>query len=205
MERDRDKMTEMIIDLTLELLYRVTGEDYTLVKKTSSERCPAPVYEEWGGPLRPIPWPHPLIHDQILELTMKMTELLTGEVTLLGMLGHDPVMEAPGDDCSHCVCQVPIRCQDVAVYFSMEEWEYVEGHKERYQEPRSLTSPVPTSRERRSPERCPRPAQEDQLLDEEKNPESLDVVAVTIKEETCVSGINFFYTCSKHSDLEIFF
>ncbi|XP_071988810.1 uncharacterized protein [Engystomops pustulosus] len=179
MERDRDKMTEMIIDLTLELLYRVTGEDYTLVKKTSSERCPAPVYEEWGGPLRPIPWPHPLIHDQILELTMKMTELLTGEV--------------------------PIRCQDVAVYFSMEEWEYVEGHKERYQEPRSLTSPVPTSRERRSPERCPRPAQEDQLLDEEKNPESLDVVAVTIKEETCVSGINFFYTCSKHSDLEIFF
>ncbi|XP_071988778.1 uncharacterized protein [Engystomops pustulosus] len=140
------------------------NQDYTLVKKTSSERCPAPVYEEWGGPLRPIPRPHPLIHDQILELTMKMTELLTGEVTLLGMLGHDPVMEAPGDDCSHCVCQVPIRCQDVAVYFSMEEWEYVEGHKESYQEPRSLTSPVPTSRESRSPERCPRPAQEDQVL-----------------------------------------
>ncbi|KAG8546493.1 hypothetical protein GDO81_018794 [Engystomops pustulosus] len=160
------------------------NQDYTLVKKTSSERCPAPVYEEWGGPLRPIPRPHPLIHDQILELTMKMTELLTGEVTLLGMLGHDPVMEAPGDDCSHCVCQVPIRCQDVAVYFSMEEWEYVEGHKERYQEPRSLASPVPPSRERRSPERCPRPAQEDQLLDEEKD---VDIIGAAIKEETCVS------------------
>ncbi|KAG8548694.1 hypothetical protein GDO81_024503 [Engystomops pustulosus] len=139
-------MAESVLRLTLEILYRLTGEDYTLVKKTSSERCPAPVYEEWGGPLRPIPRPHPLIHDQILELTMKMTELLTGEVTLLGMLGHDPVMEAPGDDCSHCVCQVPIRCQDVAVYFSMEEWEYVEGHKERYQEPRSLTSPDDFSR-----------------------------------------------------------
>ncbi|XP_071992130.1 gastrula zinc finger protein XlCGF66.1-like [Engystomops pustulosus] len=150
MERDRDKMAESVLHLTLEILYRLTGEDYTLVKKTSSERCPAPVYEEWGGPLHPIPGspPHPLIHEEmnvqeILELTMKMAELLTGEV--------------------------PIRCQDVAVYFSMEEWEYVEGHKDLYQDvmmedPRPLTSPV-TSRERRSPERCPRPLlpQDDQV------------------------------------------
>ncbi|XP_071988799.1 uncharacterized protein [Engystomops pustulosus] len=131
MEKDRNKMVETIIDVTLEILYRLTGEDYTLVKKTSSERCPAPVYEEWGGPLRPIPRPHPLIHDQILELTMKMTELLTGEV--------------------------PIRCQDVAVYFSMEEWEYVEGHKDLYQDVimmedhQPLTSPDDFSRSSEDP------------------------------------------------------
>ncbi|KAM4011966.1 uncharacterized protein ACNLHF_005472 [Anomaloglossus baeobatrachus] len=95
MDMDRDKMAERILHLTLEILFRLTGEDYTVVKKTSSERCQAPVSEGWGRPLSPItgPPPHPPIHEdindqKILELTYKMIELLTGEVTLLGMLGH---------------------------------------------------------------------------------------------------------------------
>ncbi|KAM4034645.1 LOW QUALITY PROTEIN: uncharacterized protein ACNLHF_021310 [Anomaloglossus baeobatrachus] len=149
MDRDRDKMAERILHLTLEILFRLTGEDYTVVKKTSSERCQDPVSEEWGRPLSPItgPPPHPLIHEdindqKILELTYKMIELLTGEV--------------------------PIRCQDVTVYFSMEEWKYLEGHKDLYKDammdvPRPLTSPVLSS-ERTTPERCPRPLfQQDSL------------------------------------------
>ncbi|KAM4034853.1 uncharacterized protein ACNLHF_021561 [Anomaloglossus baeobatrachus] len=127
MDMDRDKMAERILHLTLEILFRLTGEDYTVVKKTSSERCQAPVSEGWGRPLSPItgPPPHPPIHEdindqKILELTYKMVELLTGEV--------------------------PIRCQDVTVYFSMEEWEYLEGHKDLYkdvmmEDPQPLTSP----------------------------------------------------------------
>ncbi|XP_073404017.1 uncharacterized protein [Dendrobates tinctorius] len=142
MDRDMDKMAERILHLTLEILFRLTGEDYTVVKKTSSERCQAPVSEGWGRPLSPITWPppHPLIHkdsndQKILELTYKMIELLTGEV--------------------------PIRCQDVTVYFSMEEWEYLEGHKELYKDimmevPQPLTSPVISSKTT-TPERCPRP------------------------------------------------
>ncbi|KAM3922876.1 uncharacterized protein RB166_011939 [Leptodactylus fuscus] len=112
---DKDKMAEKILHLTLEILYRLTGEDYTVVKKTSSGRCQAPVSEGWGRTLSPIlgPPPHSLIHEEIngqkiLELTNKMIELLTGEV--------------------------PIRCQDVTVYFSMEEWEYLEEHKDVYKE-----------------------------------------------------------------------
>ncbi|XP_069611300.1 zinc finger protein 665-like [Ranitomeya imitator] len=142
MDRDRDKMAERILHLTLEILFRLTGEDYTVVKKTSSERCQDPVSEGWGRPLSPItgPPPHPLRHvdindQKILELTYKMIELLTGEV--------------------------PIRCQDVTVYFSMEEWEYLEGHKDLYKDvmmevPQPLTSPVLSSK-RTTPERCPRP------------------------------------------------
>ncbi|XP_073415666.1 oocyte zinc finger protein XlCOF29-like, partial [Dendrobates tinctorius] len=86
MNMDKDKMAERMFHVTLEILFRLTGEDYTVVKKTSRERCQAPVSEGWGRPLNPItgPPPHLLIHEnineqKILELTYKMIELLTGE------------------------------------------------------------------------------------------------------------------------------
>ncbi|XP_056409049.1 oocyte zinc finger protein XlCOF7.1-like isoform X2 [Hyla sarda] len=143
MEKDRNEMTKRILHFTLEILHLLTGEDYTIVKKTSGE-CVAPsshLHESGGqsrarGPITEPP-PHSLIHEEkILELIHRITELLTREV--------------------------PIRCQDVAVYFSMEEWEYVEGHKDLYQDivmmedHRPLTSQVGVI-ERNSPERCPRP------------------------------------------------
>ncbi|XP_073523653.1 oocyte zinc finger protein XlCOF29-like [Phyllobates terribilis] len=83
---DRDKMAERLLHLTLEILFRLTGEDYRVVKKTSSERCQVHVSEGWGRTLSPItgPPPHPLIHEnindqKILALAYKMIELLTGE------------------------------------------------------------------------------------------------------------------------------
>ncbi|XP_069605141.1 oocyte zinc finger protein XlCOF8.4-like isoform X1 [Ranitomeya imitator] len=176
MDMDRDKMAERILHLTLEILFWLTGEDYTVVKKTSSDRCQYPVSEGWGRPLSPItgPPPHPLIHEdindqKILELIYKMIELLTGEV--------------------------PIRCQDVAVYFSMEEWEYLEGHRDLYKNvimevPQPLTSPDLSSK-RTTPERCPRPLlpqdcnQEDPNAPQDHQGEDLTHINTT---ETYVRG-----------------
>ncbi|XP_077109891.1 uncharacterized protein LOC143766248 [Ranitomeya variabilis] len=129
MDLDKKKMGERLLQLTLEIVLRLTGEDYKVVKKISSERCRAAVSEGWGRSLR-----HEDINDQkILDLTYKMIELLTGEVS--------------------------IRYQDVSVYFSMEEWEYLEEHKDVYKDvmlefPQPLTSPVLSSK-RTTPERCP--------------------------------------------------
>ncbi|XP_073517080.1 uncharacterized protein [Phyllobates terribilis] len=170
MNMDTDKMAEKIMHLTLEILFWVTGEDYTVVKKTSSERCQDPVSEGWRRPLSPITElpPHHLIHEdisdqKILELTYKMIELLTGEV--------------------------PIRCQDVAVYFSMEEWEYLEGHKDLYKDvkmevPQPLTSPDLSSK-RTTPERCPHPLlpqdckQEDPNVPQDHQGEDLNHIKTT--------------------------
>ncbi|XP_073506960.1 uncharacterized protein [Phyllobates terribilis] len=117
--------------------------DYTIVRKTPGEGVTPIIHLQESGGRSPDPIteppPHPPIHERkrkkILELSNKMIELLSGEV--------------------------PIRCQDVAVYLSMEEWEYLEGHQDRYQEVmmeelRPLTSPD-GSRRRNPPERCPRP------------------------------------------------
>ncbi|XP_075070573.1 uncharacterized protein LOC142159778 isoform X2 [Mixophyes fleayi] len=143
MDKDRSHMTEEILNLTLEIIYLLTGEDCTVEKKSgvspSSRPCVSGGLSRTQSPIT-VPPPHSLIHERnndqrILELTNKIIQLLTGEV--------------------------PIRCQDVTVYFSMEEWEYLEGHRGLYKDVmmenhQPLTS-LDGSSNRDTPERCPHP------------------------------------------------
>ncbi|XP_066437150.1 zinc finger protein 154-like [Eleutherodactylus coqui] len=119
MEKDRNKMTERIIKLTLEIIYLLTGEDYIIVKKSTDEQL-TPL----NFPCLPGGWSQTqittmlppfqlLVHERsdaqkIIQKTNKIIELLTEEV--------------------------PVRCQDVTVHLSMEEWEYLEGHKDQYKD-----------------------------------------------------------------------
>ncbi|KAM3914035.1 uncharacterized protein RB166_019213 [Leptodactylus fuscus] len=106
---NKNHMAESILNLTLEIIYLLTGEDYIVVKTISDED------EGWSRdqiPITKLP-PHSLMdkrinEQKILDLTNKIIELLTGEI--------------------------PIRCEDVAIYFSLEEWEYIEGYKDLYKD-----------------------------------------------------------------------
>ncbi|PIO31923.1 hypothetical protein AB205_0080250 [Aquarana catesbeiana] len=171
MDKDQIDMTERILELTLEIIYLLTGENYSVPKKIS------------GDPLAPssclyrtlpitVPPPHCLTTEvtsakKILEITNKIIELLTGEV--------------------------PIRCQDVTVYFSMEEWEYLEGHKDLYKDVMMENQPPLTSPDGSSngnpPERCPRPlysrdsTQEDHTIPHHHQGEELKDIKIEVKEE----------------------
>ncbi|CAI9540843.1 unnamed protein product [Staurois parvus] len=127
MEEDRSHMPEKILNLTLEIIYLLTGERFPLPKSGDHMTITVPPCESLN------PERHNM--QKILEVTKKMMELLTGEV--------------------------PIRCQGVTVYFSMEEWEYLEGHKDLYKDVMMDNQPPLTSPDGSShgnpPERCPRP------------------------------------------------
>ncbi|XP_075144229.1 uncharacterized protein LOC142219177 [Leptodactylus fuscus] len=133
-------MTERILTIILEMIYLLSGEDFILVRKTSGKNVTPSVSGGWIRSPSPITEPSSLITERnneqkILDLTHKIIELLTGEV--------------------------PIRCQDVTVYFSMEEWAYMKRHKDLYKEVvvedhLTLTSPDSSSM-KSSPERCPSP------------------------------------------------
>ncbi|XP_071995430.1 gastrula zinc finger protein XlCGF66.1-like [Engystomops pustulosus] len=100
-------MATRIEDLTLEMISLITGEDYTVVKKSSGECVTPRVSGGWTQSPITEPPPHSLIHEQkILELTSRITELLSGEI--------------------------PVRYENITVHFSMEEWEYLEGPRELF-------------------------------------------------------------------------
>ncbi|CAI9576234.1 unnamed protein product, partial [Staurois parvus] len=99
MDKERIKITERILNLTLEIVCLLTGESFPPVKSGDHVIITVPTLQSLIPERK---------DKKILEVTQKIIELLTGEV--------------------------PIRCQDVTVYFSMEEWEFLEGHKDLYKD-----------------------------------------------------------------------
>uniref|UniRef100_A0A8C5PXA7 C2H2-type domain-containing protein n=1 Tax=Leptobrachium leishanense TaxID=445787 RepID=A0A8C5PXA7_9ANUR len=68
------------------------------------------------------------VAERILNHALGIIYLLTGEeyVILKKTSPHSSVPLVTGE--------VPVKCGDVSVYFSMEEWDFIEGHKDIYKE-----------------------------------------------------------------------
>ncbi|XP_044154500.1 zinc finger protein 1-like isoform X2 [Bufo gargarizans] len=173
---DNCKMADRILNLTLEIIYLLTGKEYAEVQTSSDIVTPdrfAHVSGGWGKGQSSFLKPPPNVLNygknnaqKIVKLTNKIIELLTGEVR-----------------------NVSIRYQDVAVYFAMEEWEYLEEHKDLYkdimmetqQTLMSLDTSSKQSKPKRSPSRlyfqdCPVEKQFHQV-------EDLSDIKVIVKEE----------------------
>ncbi|XP_077322392.1 uncharacterized protein LOC143956160 isoform X1 [Lithobates pipiens] len=169
MDRDRSMMTKRILDLTMEIIYLLTGEKYAAVKMTFIEGLLQgiypPVLEGCSSSRSPILQhaPHSLEpernnDEKIIEVAQNIIDLLTGEV--------------------------PIRCQDVTVYFSMEEWEYIEEHKDLYKDIILEDWPPLTSPDGSSNRESQDSMQEDHTIPQHYQGEDLNDGTVPYVEET---------------------
>ncbi|XP_068113166.1 zinc finger protein 84-like [Hyperolius riggenbachi] len=187
MDKEQSCASESILDLTLEIIYLLTGEEYEIVKKTS------------GGPRKPfrclgsstsipVPPPHSLTSQKInekkiLELTNKIIHLLTGEV--------------------------PIK--DVTITLSKEQSDYLEGHKALYKDSMMENQPPFTSPDgpsnRNPPERRTGPpysrehTPEDESTPRHNQGEELIIMKVKIKEEEEERCVTDDLQCSKDGDI----
>ncbi|XP_072266637.1 uncharacterized protein [Pyxicephalus adspersus] len=112
MDEEGMTITETIISLAMEIICLLLGEQYSIVKKMSNDHVTlcsqSRESEGWKSQNSTIEPSVEKNKKKILKVINKLVMVLAKEV--------------------------PIRSQDVAVYFSMEEWEYVKGHKDLFEE-----------------------------------------------------------------------
>ncbi|XP_012813540.1 gastrula zinc finger protein XlCGF48.2 isoform X3 [Xenopus tropicalis] len=133
---NRNPATERIMDLILEIIWLLTGEDCVVVKKQDGHSVPSSSANVSEGYCT-VQGPHkdPMPRSQPPESNSSRR-------------AHQPLP-----------CEVPARSEDVAIRVTIEEREYREGHKERHKgKARPRKDRPPLSEFPEISERCRLPA-----------------------------------------------
>ncbi|CAI9568479.1 unnamed protein product, partial [Staurois parvus] len=132
MEKEPSHTTERILNLTLEIIYLLTGENYIAFKL--SDGLVASNMMKTQGASTDHPSHSSRKNKKVEDITQKIIDLLTGEV--------------------------PIRCQDSSISFCPEENNYLRHEdleKDNMVENQTPVTSLDGSSNGNPPERCPRP------------------------------------------------
>uniref|UniRef100_A0A8C5PPC9 C2H2-type domain-containing protein n=1 Tax=Leptobrachium leishanense TaxID=445787 RepID=A0A8C5PPC9_9ANUR len=115
MEKDRALLAENILNLALEIIQLLIGEDYIIMKKQNAHAMNVTqgfeVSSKTKDPVEsacPSPVDCQKNEEKILERANHIIHLLTG--------------------------RIPVNEEDVAVYFTIEEWDYLVEHQDFYKD-----------------------------------------------------------------------
>ncbi|CAH2314647.1 zinc finger 300-like isoform X1 [Pelobates cultripes] len=125
------------------------------------------------------------ISERILNHALGIIFLLTGEEYVVVKKG------APHSSIHLLNGEVPIKCGDISVYFSMEEWDYIEGHKDIYKD--VIIEGRQVSDATRNPEKTISDAHDD---DDDADVVFISEVVKTEKCETNKEEVKISATCA---------
>ncbi|XP_077314886.1 uncharacterized protein LOC143935120 [Lithobates pipiens] len=75
-----------------------------------------------------------MVSSSFIQETAKLTthRILRQTLEIVGLLTGDKWMIAEKEGDLESLDEVPVKCGDIGVYFTSDEWDYIEAHKEMY-------------------------------------------------------------------------
>ncbi|XP_063807133.1 zinc finger protein 436-like isoform X2 [Pseudophryne corroboree] len=141
-DRNKDLIIDKLLSLTMEIICLLTREDFIVVRKSGDQVTDIngpPVSDRSSGTQSPNPEAPP----------------------------HAPTEERSRDRNIQAPTEVPGKCKDVDVSFSVTEWDYSDGYKDVVMDPPQLRDSVGECSSRSPPGRCETPLYSGDYIKEE--------------------------------------